>query len=147
MHINDVVLVSLLLTLNRFQTLLWCFRCWLWTSKCTLRRSSVFVNSKVYCLLLELNAIWHLFTTECSETLRIATSKKMFWLLRDHPFSTYAKFSEKLTFLTPLIRTRMCAYQDVNVSFSENFAYVLNGWSRYSFFCQWFLKRENSRRY
>ena len=130
MHINDVVLVSLLLTLNRFQTLFWCFRCWLWTSKCTLRRSSVFVNSKVYCLLLELNAIWHLFTTECSETLRIATSKKMFWLLRDHPFSTYAKFSEKLTFLTPLIRTRMCAYQGVrNVSFSENFVYVLNGWT------------------
>ena len=29
----------------------------------------------------------------------------------------------------PLIRTRACAYQGVtNVSFSENFAYVLNGW-------------------
>ena len=28
----------------------------------------------------------------------------------------------------PLIRTRTCAYQGVkNVSFSENFAYVLNG--------------------
>ena len=40
-----------------------------------------------------------------------------------HPFSTYAKFSEKLTCLTPLIRTRTCAYQEVrNVSFSENFA-------------------------
>ena len=36
----------------------------------------------------------------------------------DHPFSTYAKFSEKLTFLIPWVR---------NVSFSENFAYVLNG--------------------
>ena len=34
-------------------------------------------------------------------------------LSRDHSFSTYAKFSKKLTFLT-------------NVSFSENFAYVLN---------------------
>ena len=44
-----------------------------------------------------------------------------------YPFSTYAKFSEKLTFLTP-----WCAYQGVrNVSFSENFAYVLNGWSPY----------------
>ena len=31
----------------------------------------------------------------------------------DHPFSTYAKFSEKTN----------------NVSFSENFAYVLNKWS------------------
>ena len=28
-----------------------------------------------------------------------------------------------------MIRTRMCVYQGVrNVSFSENFAYVLNGW-------------------
>ena len=28
-----------------------------------------------------------------------------------------------------LIRTRTCAYQGVsNISFSENFAYVLNGW-------------------
>ena len=34
---------------------------------------------------------------------------------RCHLFSTYTKFSEKLKFL--------------NVSFSENFAYVLNGWS------------------
>ena len=32
----DVVLVSLLLTLNRFHTLFWCVYCWLWTSKCQL---------------------------------------------------------------------------------------------------------------
>ena len=48
--------------------------------------------------------------------------------VRDHLFSTNAKFFEKLTFLNPLIRTRSCAYQGVRkVSFSENFAYVLNG--------------------
>ena len=35
---------------------------------------------------------------------------------RDHSFSAYAKFSEKLTFLTP----------PPFLSFSENFAYVLN---------------------
>ena len=29
----DVVLVSLLLTVNRFHTVLWCFYCWHWTSK------------------------------------------------------------------------------------------------------------------
>ena len=33
--------------------------------------------------------------------------------VRGHPLSTYAKFSKKLTFLTP-----------------ENFAYVLNGWAQ-----------------
>ena len=28
----DLVLVSLLLTLNRFETMFWCFHCWLWTT-------------------------------------------------------------------------------------------------------------------
>ena len=42
----------------------------------------------------------------------------------------FAKFSEKLTFLYPLIHTRTCAYQGVrNVSFSENFANVIDEWS------------------
>ena len=42
-------------------------------------------------------------------------------LCRDHSFSTYRKFSAKLTFLTP--------YQEVrNVNFSETFALVLNEW-------------------
>ena len=35
-NINDVVLVSSVLTLNRFHTLFWCFHCWLWISKCQL---------------------------------------------------------------------------------------------------------------
>ena len=44
------------------------------------------------------------------------------WHVRGHPLSTFAKFSKKLTFLTPW-------YEGVrNVSFSVNFAYVLNGW-------------------
>ena len=42
--------------------------------------------------------------------------------LRDHSFSTYAKFSEKLTFLTSWY---------ANVRFSENCAYVLTlSWQR-----------------
>ena len=36
---------------------------------------------------------------------------------RDHPFSRYTNFSEKITFLIPGVR---------NVTFSENFASVLN---------------------
>ena len=52
-------------------------------------------------------------------------------IMRDHSLSTYAKFPEKLTFLASWyahVRTR--AYQGLrNVSFSENFAYVLSGWS------------------
>ena len=45
--------------------------------------------------------------------------------IRGHPLSTYAKFSEKLTFLTSwYAHVRVC-------SFSENFAYVLNGRFQY----------------
>ena len=45
----------------------------------------------------------------------------------DHLLITYAKFSEKLTFLTyPLIHVRVHIRRVRNVSFSENFAYVLN---------------------
>ena len=47
----------------------------------------------------------------------------------DHSFETYAKFSEKLTFLTPLIRKSTCAYHGVkNARFSEKFVHVLNEW-------------------
>ena len=52
-------------------------------------------------------------------------------MVMDHSFSTCAKFSEKLTFLTPW-SAHMGAYQEVrNVSFFINFAfaYVLNKWS------------------
>ena len=48
-------------------------------------------------------------------------------IVSDHSFSTFAKFTD---ISYPLIRTRTCPYQGVrNVSFSENFAYVLNEWS------------------
>ena len=40
----DVILMSLLLTLNRFHTLLCCFYCWLWTSKCRLGKSKLHNN-------------------------------------------------------------------------------------------------------
>ena len=42
-------------------------------------------------------------------------------MTRDHSFSTYATFTEKLTFLTS-------CYAHVRISFSENLAYVLNQW-------------------
>ena len=45
----------------------------------------------------------------------------------NHLISMYAKLSVKLTISYPLIRTRRWTYQRVrNVSFSGNFAYVLN---------------------
>ena len=48
---------------------------------------------------------------------------------RDNSFITFAKFSEKLTFLTPWY-THVSSYQGVNVSFPEKFANVVNEWSR-----------------
>ena len=50
-------------------------------------------------------------------------------VVRDHPFSTYAKFSVKLTFFTPETNTFVYVSRGKNVSFSENFAYLLNGWT------------------
>ena len=71
----------------------------------------------------------------CTYSLKKVQEVKFLIFLRDHPFSTYAKFPEKLIFL-PLIRTHACTCQEYvcvsggkNVSFSENFAYLLNGWS------------------
>ena len=42
----------------------------------------------------------------------------------NHSFSTHAEFYEKLTFLTPYAHIRGVR----NISFSGNFAYVLNVW-------------------
>ena len=49
---------------------------------------------------------------------------------RGHSFSTYTKYSEKITFISyPLMRTRKFAYQEIrNINFSENLVYVLNEW-------------------
>ena len=57
---------------------------------------------------------------------KIVFQKKILRYIRDHPFYYVRKFSEKLTFLTPDTQT----YQGVrNISFPENLAHVLNGWS------------------
>ena len=50
-------------------------------------------------------------------------------MVRVHPFSKYAKFTEKLKCLTPRYTHVRVRIRGNNVSFSENFAYVLNGWS------------------
>ena len=49
-------------------------------------------------------------------------------IIWEHPFRTYAKFSEKLTFLSPFV-AYLCVSGARNVSFSESFVYVLNGCS------------------
>ena len=60
----------------------------------------------------------------CLESLKAAPD----FLAGGHSFSTYTKFSEKPHSYS-LIRTRTCGDQVVrNISFSENFAYVLNEW-------------------
>ena len=45
----------------------------------------------------------------------------------DHPFSKYAKFSEKLTFVTHLYAPYMCQSGGKKSQVSENFAYVVSG--------------------
>ena len=49
-------------------------------------------------------------------------------IVRNYSFSIYTQFSKKTNISYSVIRIRTFAYQRVrNVSFSENFAYVLNG--------------------
>ena len=49
-------------------------------------------------------------------------------MLGGHLLSTYGKFFRK-TNISNISNISTCAYQEVrNNSFSENFAYVLNGW-------------------
>ena len=67
----------------------------------------------------------------CTERMAAKMGVRTYFMLWDYSFSTYAKFSEKPIFLTP-----WCAYirtnQGVrNLSFSENFAYLLNEWFHY----------------
>ena len=59
------------------------------------------------------------------QNARITHLASMVYLIRDHSFTTFANFSGKLTF-TPWYELT-CVYQGVrNVSFSENFANVIN---------------------
>ena len=47
------------------------------------------------------------------------------YVTKDHSFSTYAKFSENISY--PMVRTRTCVYHGVrNISFLENCAYLIN---------------------
>ena len=62
------------------------------------------------------------------DTERIIDNQLM-RVIKVHPFSRYAKFSEKLTFLPLDTYTNVLVSGVKNVSFTENFAYVLNGWS------------------
>ena len=51
------------------------------------------------------------------------------------------KIFQKTNISIPLIRTRTCVYQGIrNASFSENFAYVLNGWPLINFYPSWIFQ-------
>ena len=49
------------------------------------------------------------------------------WQTGDHPINAYAKFSKKLTFLTPDTHTYVCDQGVRNIRFSGSFACALNG--------------------
>ena len=105
-------------------------------SKCVLRNFAKFTGKHVcQSLFFNKNAglrpatllkkrLWHrYFPVNFAKFLRTSfsqnTSGRLLLPLGDHLFSMYEKFSEKL----------MCAYQRLRNSFSEKFAYVLNGLS------------------
>ena len=58
---------------------------------------------------------------------------RLFFKIREYPFSTYAKLSEKRAFLTPkYAHMRICISEEgisKNVSFGKVFAYIPIEWS------------------
>ena len=72
---------------------------------------------------LTFSGVWEMeHWWEMGRELRMVAWRSFIWCVR--------KTFRKINISYPLIRTRTCAYQGVrNVSFSENFAYVLNEWS------------------
>ena len=72
-------------------------------------------------------------SNEHQKIWQILESNKTVYLWRNFRSGSSIKYIRKIFRKTsiskPLISTRTCAYQGVrNVSFLENFAYVLNGW-------------------
>ena len=67
--------------------------------------------------------------------------------IRDHSFSTYAKFSEKLRFFNPwYAHVHVHARGVGHVSFSKNFACIVNEWSLnddFRFLMPWFSVMKN----
>ena len=54
-----VILVSLLLTLNRYQTFFGCFHCELWTSKCRLGTLTILYFNNMAVYILALCNLWY----------------------------------------------------------------------------------------
>ena len=88
----DVVLVSLVLTLNRFHPVFWVFHCWLWTIKYGLswrQKSFNFTNK------------WVLLKTNI--TLYYACFKNIYFLFRNINYINHA-------FLSTIIFVVRCAF-------------------------------------
>ena len=60
-HQNDIVLVSLYLTLNRFHTLFWCFHCWLWANNYQQHMLSIWSPYVCYMLWFQNKWFWIFF--------------------------------------------------------------------------------------
>ena len=71
---DDVVFVSLILTLNSIYTLFWCFHYWLWTSK------FIFNN---FIINFEQNIVWNLLKVKPKDTrsTSLTSSLTSFWRL------------------------------------------------------------------
>ena len=73
--------------------------------------------------------LWPVFSRLSTEWIKENAYSDIFYE-EAHSFSKYAKFSGKLTFITPLYAHARAGNREVsNVSFSENFAYALNEWA------------------
>ena len=100
---TDVVLLSLLLTLNQFHTLFWYFRCWFWTIKC--RVSYVSIKSD--------------FTLKnwlSNDIISAVYIIQYFWKTVDHVFLDFQKTSKDTAHKSTTVCNLTLACEDFVIS-------------------------------
>ena len=81
------------------------------------------VNTSTHCFLRILTSYSELYIIYHENNIHISDIRKGSSITYDR------KIFRKTNISNPLTRTRTCAYQrNRNVSFSGNFAYIINGW-------------------
>ena len=97
-----------------------------WNDACILWIAVISVN--IFTFYLQQESVYKLVRINNRSCFQLLEQAATASYVTGHSFSTYAKFSGKINISYPLTRKRGSAYHGVrNVSFSENFAHVLNG--------------------
>ena len=109
---------------------------YLWSQFQALLNSLFSWNGKNVLTFISLHAfmLHNALSYHCSFVIHLIRLMHLIHCLESFTWNVW-KIFRKVNVFHPLIRTLTFAYQEErNVSFSENFAHVLNGWSRLQYF-------------